>query len=168
MKKKTVKSTALKRASAAFMAASVLMALSVPAFGETVREEQSLELTMQKPPKYTMSIPSTTSIIVFGTENTEIGDLSVIGDVGTKQQVLVTVAKTDFVDDNDKTNSFSFSLQHNGVDFTEEAWTFNQLREEPITAYGLIVHIPTETWAETKAGTYKATLTFKAELQDVQ
>lgn len=166
MRKKTV-----KRAFAALMAASVMMLSSVPALAEgtsDMQQSKSMELFIQKTPTYTMTIPATTNTIEFGTENTVIGDLSVTGDVGTKQQVRVTVSKTDFVDEKDKTNSFSFFLQHKGVNFTEATWTSTQIRTEPVTAYALTVNIPTETWAQTKAGSYKATLTFEAELKDAQ
>lgn len=165
MRKKIV-----KRVFAALMAASVMTVSSVPAFAEdtTGKQSDSMDLFMKKDPVYTMTIPATTNTIEFGTENTVIGDLSVTGDVGTKQQVRVTVSKTDFVDEKDDANSFSFDLQCSGTDFSGAIWSSDQLRSEAATKYALTVHIPTETWGNTKAGTYKATLTFKAELQDVQ
>lgn len=166
MRKKTV-----KRAFAALMAASVMMLSSVPALAEgtsDMQQSKSMELFIQKQPTYTMTIPKTTNIIAFAKEKTVIGDLYVTGDVGTKQQVWVAVEKTDFVDEKDDTNSFPFDLQYAGEAFPGAVWSSAQLREKEATAYELTVYIPTETWAETKAGTYKASLTFKAELQDVQ
>lgn len=165
MSKKTV-----KRVFAALMAASVMMVPSAPAFAESTGNTQSedLELFMEKGATYTMTIPSTTNTIEFGAENTVIGTLSVTGDVGVKQQVQVVAEKTDFVDEKDAANKFAFDLQYDGKTFSGETWSSAQLRTEPATAYKLTVYIPTATWGETKAGNYKATLTFKADLQDVQ
>ncbi|MDO5346708.1 MAG: cation transporter [Lachnospiraceae bacterium] len=162
MRKRTV-----KQAFAAGMAAFVMMTSAIPVFAAGSSDTQEMYLSMSKAPEYTMTIPASQDI-PFGTVDTGIGDLYVTGNIGTKQQVQVTAEKTDFVDEKDDANSFSFDLQCSGTDFSGAIWSSDQLRSEAATKYALTVHIPTETWGNTKAGTYKATLTFKAELQDVQ
>ncbi|MDO4337979.1 MAG: cation transporter [Eubacteriales bacterium] len=154
-----------KRLQAVFLAGSMLMTAALPAYAA---DKQSMELTVNKAAQYTMTIPRDQNEIIFGAEHTTIGTLSVTGDIGTKQQVQVTVDKTDFADSKDKTNSFPFALQNNGSGFSSAVWTSEQVRAETPTGYDLEVYIPTTTWAGTQAGTYNATLTFQAELQDIR
>ncbi|MCD8104145.1 MAG: cation transporter [Lachnospiraceae bacterium] len=155
-----------KRLMAALMCAAILTTAAIPAYASST-DQQSMELTMSKDATFIMTIPSTTNTVVFGAVDTEIGEVKVTGDVGTKQQVEVTVTKTDFVDEKDSTNTFAFSLQYNDADFTGAIWSTEELRNET-KALSLTVHIPTATWEGTTAGTYKATLTFQAELQDIE
>lgn len=155
-----------KRLMAALMCAAILTTAAIPAYAAGT-DQQSMELTMSKDATFIMTIPSTTNTVVFGAVDTEIGEVKVTGDVGTKQQVEVTVTKTDFVDEKDSANTFAFSLQYNNADFTGDVWSTEELRNET-KALPLTVHIPTSTWENTAAGTYKATLTFQAELQDIE
>ena len=118
-----------------------------------------------------MTIPMQASgeaSIPFGKVDTDIGDLAVEGDIGTKQQVSVTVEQTPFTDVKDPGNTFEFELRCDGSKFTGAAWDWEEVRAEGSVSYPLTLHIPSETWANVVAGEYAATLTFKAELQDVQ
>lgn len=166
MKEKTRKAAAL-----AFSAALV-MAAGIPAYASeetsTGTQESSLNLSMSKDADFMMSIPKTTASIQFGAENTVIGDLYVTGDIGTKQQVAVSVEKTKFTDVKAEDNCFPFTLQSGGADFEEAVWDWKQVRADTPTAYSLTVYIPNETWGEVVAGDYAATLTFYAELQNVE
>ncbi len=161
-----------KRAAALALSALLVMAAGIPAYAsggaDTGTQKSSLNLTMSKEPTYIMEIPKTTTSISFGKEDTVIGDLCVTGDIGTKQQVAVTVDKTNFVDENDTENSFPFTLQCDGSDFKTAVWSWEQVRADTPTAYSLTVHIPSETWGDVVAGNYAATLTFQAELQNVE
>lgn len=161
-----------KKAGAAILAAALLMAAGIPAYAsegaDTGTQGSSLNLTMSKESDYMMTIPKTTTSIQFGTVDTVIGDLYVTGDIGTKQQVAVTVGKTDFTDVKDEKNAFPFALQSGGADFEKAVWNWEQVRADTPTAYSLTVHIPSETWGEVVAGDYTAVLTFHAELQDIE
>ena len=149
------------------LAVSAVMAAAIPAYASE-EDEKSMELTMSKASEYIMTIPKDQDTVTFGTEKTQIGSLSVTGDIGTKQKVLVTVAKTNFVDVKDDTNFFAFDLQANGQNFSWAEWNWEQVRAQEPVAYPLTVYIPSETWADTVAGTYGATITFTAQLQDIE
>lgn len=156
-----------KKVMAAFLAAAV-MSMAVPAYAsEAEKDEQSMELNMSKDSTYMMSIPMSQSI-AFGTVDTEIGEVSVTGDIGTKQKVNVKVSKTDFIDEKDAQNVFSFDLWSDEETFAGKDWVSEEVRAEEAVAYPLTVHIPTETWAGVIAGDYAATLTFEAELVDIE
>lgn len=158
-----------KKIMAALLAATAFCAAAIPAYASsTGTDNQSMDLNISKTATYTMSIPSTQSNITFGTVDTIIGDVSVTGNIGTKQQVRVTVEKTDFVDAKDNTNKFSFELLNNGTAFSGQVWDSDQVRAAQAVAYPLTVRIPQTTWDTVKAGSYKATLTFQAELKEVQ
>lgn len=156
-----------KKVMAALLVAAVMGTVAIPTYADSANDK-TMELNTSKSASYIMSIPNTQSNISFGAEDTVIGNLSVTGNIGTKQQVQVTVEKTDFVDKKDNTNKFSFSLLHNGQDFTGQTWNYDQVRAAQAVAYPLTVHIPKTTWNGTKAGSYNATLTFKVALQDIE
>ncbi|MCD8046625.1 MAG: cation transporter [Clostridiales bacterium] len=160
------KNRKIKKLTAVLMCAAILTTAAIPAYAAGT-DQQSMELTMSKDATFIMTIPSTTNTVVFGAVDTEIGEVKVTGNVGTKQQVKVDVIKTDFASEKDDTNTFAFSLQYNNTDFTSDVWSADELRNET-KALPLTVHIPTSTWENTTAGTYKATLTFQAELQDIE
>lgn len=166
-----------KRAGAAVLAAALVMTAGIPAYasetgtGDTAAQSSSLNLTTSQEARYIMTIPMQATGeagITFGDENTPIGDLSVTGDIGTKQQVSVTVEKTPFTDVRDANNHFDFDLLSENEDFEEATWNWQQVRAETPTGYALTVHIPNETWEKVPAGDYTATLTFKAQLEDVE
>lgn len=161
-----------KKAGVVFLSAALIMAAGIPAYAsegaDTGTQESSMNLSMSKESDYTMTIPKTTTSIKFGTVDTVIGDLSVTGDIGTKQQVAVTVEKTDFTDVKDEGNTFPFALQYEGEDFEAAVWNWEQVRADTPTAYSLTVNIPGATWGDVVAGDYAATLTFHAELQNVE
>lgn len=157
----------MKRAGAAVLAAAAVMTAGVPAYAAGT-QESSMDLNMSKEADYIMTIPMDTTSIGFGAESTVIGDLSVTGNIGTKQQVTVTAEKTPFTDVKDAENQFPFDLQCEGSSFETAVWSWQEVRAEEPTAYPLTVYIPTETWADVAAGDYTATLTFKAELQNIE
>lgn len=161
-----------KKAAVLALSAALVMAAGIPVYAsegdDTGTQESSINLTMSKESDYMMTIPKTTTSIQFGTVDTVIGDLYVTGDIGTKQQVAVTVDKTDFTDVKDEENSFPFALQSGGADFEEAVWNWEQVRADTPAAYPLTVHIPSSMWGDVVAGDYAATLTFYAELQDVE
>lgn len=156
-----------KRAGAVVLAAAAVMTAGIPVYA-TGTQESSMNLNMSKEASYIMTIPKDTSSIKFGAESTVIGALSVTGDIGTKQQVTVTTEKTPFTDVKDADNQFSFALQCEGNSFETAVWNWQEVRAEEPTAYPLTVYIPTETWADVAAGEYTATLTFTAELQNIE
>ena len=167
----------LKKAGAAALAAALVMTAAIPVYadetgaGDTPAQQSNLKLTTSMEAHYIMTIPMQASgeaSIPFGKVDTDIGDLAVEGDIGTKQQVSVTVEQTPFTDVKDPGNTFDFELRCDGSEFAGAAWDWEEVRAEGSVSYPLTVHIPSETWAKVVAGEYAATLTFKAELQDVQ
>ena len=167
----------MKRAGAAALAEALILTggISVSASeagaGDTPAQQSSLNLTTSQEAHYIMTIPKQATgeaSIPFGKVDTEIGDLTVTGDIGTKQQVSVTVEQTPFTDVKDSGNTFDFTLLHDGNTFKEAVWDWEEVRAETPVSYPLTVHIPSETWAKVVAGEYAATLTFKAELQNIE
>lgn len=155
-----------KRAAGVSLAAAVLAMSVCTAYAADGSHSQSMQLTIQKDASYTMSIPKSQDI-VFGAVDTEIGSLSVTGEIGTEQEVRVTVDTTEFTDTADTGNHFPFTLWQGSGVFTGKTWSSTEL-EDGGTSVPLIVHIPSETWGKTSPGTYRAVLTFAAELADTQ
>ena len=159
MAKKAGRKAVLAAVLAAFMMAAL------PVYAASGIDDQQLHLSISKDAEYTMSIPATTNSVTFGEVDTVIGSLSIDGNIGTKQKVHVGVTKTDFAEAKDNTNKIPFTLKSAGNDFSSADWDRSAALAK--TAYELTVNIPTETWAGKAPGSYTATLTFKAELQDV-
>ena len=156
-----------KKRAAGTVLASVVLAMSVcTAYAADGSQSQSMQLTIQKDASYTMSIPKSQDI-VFGTVDTEIGSLSVTGEIGSKQEVRVSVDTTEFTDTADTGNHFPFALWQGSRVFTGKTWSSTEL-EGSGTPVPLTVHIPSETWGKTSPGTYRAVITFAAELADTQ
>lgn len=155
-----------KRAAGIVLAAAVLAMSVCTAYAADGSQSQSMQLTIQKDASYTMSIPKSQDI-VFGTVDTEIGKLSVTGEIGTKQEVRVSVDTTEFTDTADAGNHFLFALWQGSGVFTGKTWSSKEL-EGSGTPVLLTVHIPSETWGKTSPGTYRAVITFAAELADTQ
>lgn len=155
-----------KRDAGASLAATVLAMSVCTAYAADGSQSQSMQLTIQKNASYTMSIPASQDI-TFGTVDTEIGSLSVTGEIGTKQEVRVSVDTTEFTDTADDGNRFPFALWQGGTAFTGKNWSSKEL-ENGGTSVSLTVHIPSETWGKTSPGTYRALVTFAAELADTQ
>lgn len=153
-----------KRWIAGILATALLMTGEVSVYAAENQQSGTTTVTAKVDSTYTLSIPEDTDLS-FGEVDTLIGELSVTGNIGTKQKVQVTVGKTDFVDEKDAANKFSFDLLHNGTAFSEQTWDSDDVWAAEAVKYPLTVHIPQETWNATKAGSYKATLTFQAELQ---
>lgn len=167
----------MKRAGAAALAAALILTGGIPVSaseagaGDTPAQQSSLNLPTSQEAHYIMTIPMQATgeaSIPFGRVDTEIGDLTVTGDIGTKQQVSVTVEQTPFTDVKDPGNTFDFTLLHDGNTFKEAVWDWQEVRAETPVSYPLTVHIPSETWAKVVAGEYAATLNFKAELQNIE
>lgn len=154
-----------KRAAGAVLAAAVLVSSALTAYAADSSQSQSMELTVQKDASYILTIPKDQTIS-FGVVDTDIGELSVTGSIGTKQEVKVGVSTTKFVDTEDVDNSFPFELRTGDSAFAGKAWDSREVKEESKVV--LTVHIPSETWGETSPGTYRALVTFQAELLDVE
>lgn len=155
-----------KRAAGIVLAAAVLAMSVCTAYAADGSQSQSMQLTIKKDASYTMSIPKSQDI-VFGTVDTEIGKLSVTGEIGTKQEVRVSVDTTEFTDTADAGNHFPFALWQGSGVFTGKTWSSKEL-EDGGTSVPLTVHIPSEIWGKTSPGTYRAVITFAAELADTQ
>lgn len=148
---------------AAFAAAAVAGS-SCAAYGAGDVQTQSMELTVRKDASYILTIPESQEI-AFGAVDTKIGELSVTGAIGTKQEVQVSVETTEFVDTADAGNHFAFTLYQGDAEFDGKAWSSQELKE-PENGVELSVRIPTATWENTAPGTYQATVTFRAELRE--
>lgn len=148
----------------AFFAVAVLASSALTAYAADGSQSQSMELTVQKNASYIMTIPQDQNID-FGAVDTEIGTLSVKGEIGTNQKVKVSVSKTDFTDTADETNHFSFTLRERNTEFQEKEWGSQEVKANTASAV-LTVHIPGENWGKTSPATYRAAVTFQASLMD--
>lgn len=157
------KKAGIRAVLAAVMAVSMLT--TIPA-NSAKADKQDMTVRITKDATYTLTIPSATDRVNFGAENTVIGNLSVKGDIGTKQKVRVGATKTEFVDVKDSTNRISFNLKNGGNNFSAADWN----RDAALNKVGreLTINIPAETWKGKASGNYTATITFTAELQDIK
>lgn len=147
----------MKRAGAAALAEALILTggISVSASeagaGDTPAQQSSLNLTTSQEAHYIMTIPMQATgeaSIPFGKVDTEIGDLTVTGDIGTKQQVSVTVEQTPFTDVKDAGNSFRFELLCKESKFEKEVWDWQEVRVETPVSYISPVKHGRKWWPE--------------------
>ena len=150
--------------SGAFLAGMLMLAAAVPVCGAQNTEEKTT-LTADVGSVYTVSIPADQDI-VFGKEDTTLdGRLKVTGNVKPGEKVTVSASATAFVNQDVNGESFAFSLKSGAAEFTSMDWSEAELRAAAPKEAALTVHVPSESWAQAKAGTYKASITFRAELK---
>ena len=149
---------------AGVLATALLMTGVMPVYAAENQQSGTTAVKARVESTYTLTIPSNTNLS-FGAENTAIGALSVTGNISPTQQVEVSAEKTDFVDETDAANTFSFDLLHDGQIFTGQIWSEAEVRAAQAVSALLTVHISEATWKNAKAGSYRAVLTFRAELK---
>lgn len=139
------------------LALTVIVAGTAPASAE----EQKTTLEATVPSSYTLTIPKSQAI-EYGRELTDIGSLSVIGNIRTDEVLRVSVEQSAFRNE-EKNHSFSFRLLSGSEIFQGQSWNGTELETEQTVPLSVSIEDP--VWDEAQAGNYTATLTFTAEIR---
>lgn len=154
-----------KRAVILLLASAIAADGSVRMAAADNTTSRNTELTAEVASSYILTIPKDQEIS-YGTQDTDLSSgVSVTGNVKPSQKVTVTVSKTDFVNQDAEDSSFAFSLLSAGKEFTSGEWSETELRAAKAKEFPLTVHVDQTAWDSAKAGSYKATITFTAELK---
>ena len=127
-------------------------------------ESKNTTLTTEVASEYTLTIPLDTSI-AFGAEETDIGFVKVTGNVKPAETVKVDVETGNFISQDDPQDTIALTLinQNDNNEFKSSIWNENDMRNET-KKIPLAVQVKKADWDKAYAGTYQATLTFKASL----
>lgn len=142
---------------------------ALPVYGSSSSRQDTTTLTATIDSSYVLTIPMDTPVS-YGTVDTDLsGALKVIGNVRSSQQVTVSATTEQFKND-DGQAEFTYMLLDKSKDipFSKGVWNEAELRNSQPKEIPLAIHIPQDTWNKAKAGTYKSTVTFTAELENVQ
>ncbi len=139
------------------LTAAVFFAAAVPVSAS----EQQTTLNLVIPSTYTMTIPKSQHI-EYGKNETQIGTLTVEGNIRPDEALYVSVKKSAF-QNLEKKHSFAFRLLSGSEEFSGRSWSGMELETEQTVP--LSVSIADTVWDEVQAGNYTAALTFTAEIQ---
>lgn len=129
-------------------------------------------LTTTKGSTYSLKIPIATKDIPYGALYTDLGSLTVTGNVGIGESVTVSTKINQLVRTGNAEDTISFSL----VDvtnpdapkiFTSSVWREEELFDES-KSIPLSVQIPTVNWENAKAGDYTGSIVFTASVNNPQ
>lgn len=143
-------------------------ALPVSAQDNTESKDTTITANIQS--TYTLTIPSETQI-AFESPSTDLnGKLKVAGNVRNGEEVIVTVSKTAFHNEEQGTDlPYMLVNKEDGKVFTDMTWDEDTLRAG-LTGTGkevqLSVNIKETDWKTAEAGEYEGTITFTADLQE--
>lgn len=134
--------------------------ISIPARAD----DQSLTLTTDVASTYTLTIPANQAIPSLAT-STPIGNIQVVGDVQTTEEVVVTATKTDFTSATQST-TIPFVIYNNSIsdNFTSSIWTDSELISATPKSVPLSINISATDWQNARASSYSATITFTAAI----
>ncbi|MBO1307005.1 hypothetical protein JZO70_12585 [Enterococcus sp. 669A] len=131
------------------------------------RQEGTTEVTADVPSTYTMTIPASPKQIVANTDITDLGSLSVKGNLDPTKLIEVTVEKKQLENQRDNTQKIPFSLVDSSNANTE--WTGATWNADDCTAakaLELSVKIDQPSWAAAKPGQYKGSIVFTSSIID--
>ena len=139
------------------LAFAVTMLTGTPARAEN----QSMTVQYTVASAYTLTVPSTTQEIAYGTAATNL-TIKVAGNISTDERVQVTVADGVLSAGDNKTLAYTItdgSAARNGTGFTWSSGDASAGKEE--TA---VLNIAQEAWDQAAGGTYTGQVVFMAEL----
>lgn len=142
------------------------MALPVSAQDNTETKDTTIKANIQS--TYTLTIPAETTIDFEATSTNLTGALKVTGNVLPTQEVEVTAQAKAFHNEVQNTDlPYKLIDKRNNSEFTTATWSEDELRDgsKELT---LSVDITKDAWSVAEAGDYKGSITFTANLQNVE
>jgi len=113
---------------------------------------------------FTMSIPATAAI-VYGIEDSNIGNFSVYGNLTPQQSVNVTVSHEAFVNKNDKDATLPYTVTDgSGNELSNLTYDAQSIKDHLATP--VHVRISKADWQVAHAGQYTGSITFTATLSN--
>lgn len=146
------------------LSAAMLGGLAVPACAaEPQTETTTLKATVNS--SFLLSIPANQTVL-YNAAKTDIGRVSVTGNVLSTEEVTVTVDKTNFKHAT-KDAAIPYTLTNNEIPFTKGVWSETELRDATPKAVDLSVNVDAADWTAAPAGAYTSTITFNAALAPI-
>lgn len=149
------------------LTAFVLMgAMALPVSAQELQKTGNTEVTANVASDYVLTIPAKTEIAFNATSTNLAGTLKVTGNVLPTQEVKVTATPNALHNEVQNTD-LPYTLKKGAEIFTADTWNETELREET-KAVQLSIAITEAEWNKAEAGNYTGSITFTANLQDVQ
>ncbi len=141
-----------------------LLAGVIPLSVSTTVLADTTELTANFESNYILNIPSNQTIT---DKNVNIGDLYVTGDIAPDQTVKVTTVVNQFerVGSNDVL-PFTIKYNQSTDELADYSFSETDILAGSETKLGLWSDINEEDWSNAKAGEYKGSIVFTAELKE--
>lgn len=147
---------------------ALMGAMALPVSAQDNTESKDTSITAKIQSTYTLSIPASTTIDFEKTSTNLKETLKVTGNVLPTQEVAVT-AKAGAFHNKVQNTDLPYKLidKRNNSEFTTATWSEDELRDgsKELT---LSVDITKEAWDAAEAGSYEGSITFTANLQDIQ
>lgn len=147
---------------------ALMGAMALPVSAQDNTESKDTSITAKIQSTYTLSIPASTTIDFKETSTNLKETLKVTGNVLPTQEVAVT-AKAGAFHNKVQNTDLPYKLidKRNNSEFTTATWSEDELRDgsKELT---LSVDITKEAWDAAEAGSYEGSITFTANLQDIQ
>lgn len=147
---------------------ALMGAMALPVSAQDNTESKDTSITAKIQSTYTLSIPASTTIDFKETSTNLKETLKVTGNVLPTQEVVVT-AKAGAFHNKVQNADLPYKLidKRNDSEFTTATWSEDELRDgsKELT---LSVDITKEAWDAAEAGSYEGSITFTANLQDIQ
>lgn len=147
---------------------ALMGAMALPVSAQDNTESKDTSITAKIQSTYTLSIPASTTIDFKETSTNLKETLKVTGNVLPTQEVTVT-AKAGAFHNKVQNTDLPYKLidKRNNSEFTAATWSEDELRDgsKELT---LSVDITKEAWDAAEAGSYEGSITFTANLQDIQ
>ena len=147
---------------------ALMGAMALPVSAQDNTESKDTSITAKIQSTYTLSIPASTTIDFEKTSTNLKETLKVTGNVLPTQEVAVT-AKAGAFHNKVQNTDLPYKLidKRNNSEFTTATWSEDELRDgsKELT---LSVDITKEAWDAAEAGNYEGSITFTANLQDIQ
>lgn len=146
------------------------MVLPVSAQENTESKDTTIKANIQS--AYTLTIPAETQITFEAVSTNLAGALKVTGNVLPSQEVVVTATAGAF-HNNVQNTDLPYKLMNGQEEFKTATWDETELRsgfeqESQAKAIQLSIAIAESDWQFAQAGDYEGSITFTANLQNVQ
>ena len=146
------------------------VALPVSAQDNTETKDTTIKANIQS--TYTLTIPAETDIAFEATSTSLNGTLKVTGNVLPSQEVEVTAQAKDF-HNHAQNADLPYKLMNGQEEFKIATWNETELRNgfensQNAKEIQLSIAIEESNWKTAKAGDYEGSITFTANLQNVQ
>lgn len=149
-----------------FTALMLMGTMALPVSAQELQKTGDTEVTANVASDYVLTIPAKTEIAFNATSTDLAGTLTVTGNVLPTQEVEVTATPNALHNEAQNTD-LPYTLKKDSETFIADTWNETELREETKDVQ-LSIAITEAEWNKAEAGNYTGSITFTANLKDVQ